>query len=49
MHEYYCEYWTQQGHKCGERIFARDSIEAKKIIECRPEFKRHHNYPKKLN
>ena len=32
MYEFYCEYKTKSGHRCGETIFARDSIEAREII-----------------
>lgn len=49
MYEYYCEYKTKSGHRCGETIYARDSIEARRIIEHRPDFAYHYTSPKKIS
>lgn len=49
MNEYYCEYRTKSGHKCGETIFARDGLEAKEIIKKRPDYDYMYNYPEKIN
>ena len=38
MYEFYCEYRTKSGQRCGETIYARDSIEAREIIKRRPDF-----------
>ena len=38
MYQYYCEYKTKGGQRCGETIFARDSLEAREIIKMRPDF-----------
>ena len=48
MYEFYCEYKTKSGHRCGETIFARDSIEAREIIKMRPDFSYLFNSPKKV-
>ena len=48
MYQYYCEYRTKTGERCGETIYARDSIEARRIISLRPEFSYHFNSPKKI-
>lgn len=49
MNEYYCQYKTKSGQRCGEVICAWTALDARKIIECRPEFAYHYNYPEKLN
>ena len=38
MYQFYCEYRTKGGQRCGETIFARDSLEAREIIKMRPDF-----------
>ena len=48
MYEFYCEYRTKGGQKCGETIFARDSLEAREIIKMRPDFDYLFNSPKKV-
>lgn len=49
MYQFYCEYVTKKGQRCGEIIYARDSIEARNIIKCRPEFARLYTSPKRMN
>lgn len=49
MYQYYCEYKTKHGERCGETISTRDSIEARKIMEQRPDFAYHYTSPKKIS
>ena len=49
MYQFYCEYKTKSGQRCGETIFARDSLEAREIIKMRPDFSYLFNSPKKIN
>ena len=48
MYEFYCEYRTKSGQRCGESIYARDALEAKEIIKKRPDFDYFYNYPQKM-
>ncbi len=48
MYQFYCEYKTKGGQRCGETIFARDSLEAREIIKMRPDFDYLFNSPKKV-
>ena len=49
MYEFYCEYRTKSGQRCGETIYARDSIEAREIIKKRPDFSYLMDSPKKIS
>ncbi len=49
MNEYYCEYKTKSGQRCGEVIHAWTALDARIIIEKRPDFAYHYNYPEKIN
>ncbi len=49
MYQVYGEYVTKKGQRCGEVIYARDSIEARNIIKCRPEFAKLYTSPKKMS
>ena len=49
MYEFYCEYRTKGGQRCGETIYARDSIEAREIIKKRPDFSYLMDSPKKMS
>lgn len=49
MYQYYCEYKTKSGQRCGETIYARDSLEAREIIKKRPDFAYLFNSPQKMN
>lgn len=49
MYQFYCEYKTKSGQRCGETISARDSLEAREIIKMRPDFSYLFNSPKKIN
>ena len=49
MYEYYCEYKTKSGQRCGETVYARDSIEAREIIKKRPDFSYLMDSPKKID
>lgn len=48
MYQFYCEYRTKSGHRCGETIYARDKLEAKEVIRKQTDFAYFYNYPKKL-
>ena len=49
MPEFYCEYYTKDGKRVGESIHAYTGIDARRIIEQRPDFSRHANYPEKIS
>jgi hypothetical protein len=49
MNEYYCEYYSTDGKRYGERVWAYTALDARKKVEYNHDFARHGRYPEKLS